>query len=754
MHMKCPFFACTIFALLTALAPAVAVEHSLPPANRSTPENDLPQLLNGVTKIATPGCPGLISVFGPQAFAIVAGKTGKDVYGAVVAATRFEKGRVVAFAHRGYFSADALGRDGTGRLMANCARWAAGDKQEPRIATWQQSDIKKFLQTQSLNVKELVTLDTAAAEADVLILDMHDLTPGQEKMLFSFVAQGGGLITGECPWGWRQLNSGKNLPTDLAANRLLMPMGLAFADGTVTQTTTDGFATAEAPNRLVHAFAALDLLAAQARGQAKYSKAELQQAVASVTAAARAIAPSDTILFPRLQQLATEFGGQAVPTPKIPLKDANGLARVFLALQMEDLAKLPLDQIKAHPSAASFPGAIPDGAARVTRELMIDSGTPAWHSTGLYAAPGEIIEISINRTSLTKGLAVRIGAHKDDIQHHDNWSRMPEITREWPIQETQTRIASPFGGLIYLVVPAGDKIGEFKVTVHNAVAAPLFVLGQTDTKDWCDRIRLLPGPWAELATKKIILTVPSETIRKTDDPAALLQFWDQVLDADAELSCRSKERERPERIVCDVQISVGYMHSGYPIMTHLDAAACMVDLAAMRKGQWGLFHELGHNHQSADWTFDGTGEVTCNLFTLYVFEKLCGKKPREANICLAVPQRAQSLKKYLAARDFSKWQHDPGLALLMYVQLQESFGWETVFKLFAEYRDLPKNERPRTDDEKRNQWMVRYSKAVGRNLGPFFEAWGVPTSEQAHKEISGLPAWMPADWPEEPAQIR
>ncbi len=189
-------------------------------------------------------------------------------------------------------------------------------------------------------------------------------------------------------------------------------------------------------------------------------------------------------------------------------------------------------------------------------------------------------------------------------------------------------------------------------------------------------------------------------------------------------------------------------------MTLLDAAARMTDLAVMRKGEWGLFHELGHNHQSGDLTFDGAGEVTVNLFTLYVFEKLCGKKPREANNCLAMPQRDQSLKKYLAARDFSKWQRDPGLALLMYVQLQEGFGWEPYIKLFAEYRDLPKSERPKNDDEKRDQWMVRFSKAVGKNLGPFFETWGVPTSEKARGEISGLPKWMPADWPEGHTHLR
>ena len=96
---------------------------------------------------------------------------------------------------------------------------------------------------------------------------------------------------------------------------------------------------------------------------------------------------------------------------------------------------------------------------------------------------------------------------------------------------------------------------------------------------------------------------------------------------------------------------------------------------------------------------------------------------------------------------FPRWKSDPFLALTMYHQLRTGFGWETYKKVFAQYRELPKTERPKTDDEKRDQWLVRYSRACGKNLGPFFEAWGVPTTESARKSIADLPGWMPADWP-------
>ena len=158
------------------------------------------------------------------------------------------------------------------------------------------------------------------------------------------------------------------------------------------------------------------------------------------------------------------------------------------------------------------------------------------------------------------------------------------------------------------------------------------MLGQTSVIDWQKKIRGRPGPWAELACDKLILTLPSAAIRGLDDPEPAMRHWVRVLDADATLAGRPLQHRSPERIRADRQISVGYMHSGYPIMTHLDVATRFADVAKLKTidGGWGLYHELGHNHQSADWTFPGTGEVTVNLFTMYTLETVCGISPAEA----------------------------------------------------------------------------------------------------------------------------
>ncbi len=72
-----------------------------------------------------------------------------------------------------------------------------------------------------------------------------------------------------------------------------------------------------------------------------------------------------------------------------------------------------------------------------------------------------------------------------------------------------------------------------------------------------------------------------------------------------------------------------------------------------------------------------------------------------------------------------------------------AFGWTPFTTVFTEYRNAPAGEHPQSDEEKRDQWLLRFSRTVGRNLGPFFQAWGVPTSEKARASITDLPAWMP-----------
>jgi hypothetical protein len=134
-----------------------------------------------------------------------------------------------------------------------------------------------------------------------------------------------------------------------------------------------------------------------------------------------------------------------------------------------------------------------------------------------------------------------------------------------------------------------------------------------------------------------------------------------------------------------------------------------------------------------------------NVLVLYVYDKVLGLRYDSGHDEIRDPRaRAERIRAHMAkGAPFAEWKEDPLLALMMYIQLYEGFGWEPFEKVFAEYRGLPDDERPKSDDDKRDQWLVRFSRASGRNLGPFFQSWGVPTSDKARASIANLPDWMP-----------
>jgi enhancin-like peptidase M60 family/peptidase M60-like protein len=696
---------------------------------------DVAAITSGVREVVAAGVPGPLSVFGPGAFAVVPAPQSGGGRAPLVAAARWGRGRVVAFGHTGYFSPAILRHPDTALLLRNAVRWS-GAKATPKIGCLGLARILPALRPFAARAYPRGALGRALSEVEVLCVAPTDLdTPAARRRVADFTKAGGGIVLAGLGWGWQQLNPSLRLTEDHPGNLLLSEAGLVWADGYTRRSSREGFKV-EPPGKLLAAGPALELLLAQSRGEVRPRPAALKEASRTVIMAGHAMPAGDTLLRPTLARLEAQGGGQRVPSAKAPLRAEEGLPRVLLSLQCARLARGEFQG--AHPAAAQFPGPVPKAAPRLRRRVTLDA-KPGWQSTGLYAAPGEVVRLSSPRA--IPSLRVRIGCHTDRLYHKESWRRAPEISLSRAMPGRSLAISNAFGGLIYLEAKVGT---QGAVTIEGAVAAPRYVLGQTDLAAWRETIRHHPAPWAELASDKIVVSVPSRHVRGLSDPQRLMAFWDRIADACADLAAIPRERARPERYVADVQISAGYMHAGYPIMTHLDAAEGMARFEVLSKAgnyTWGLFHELGHNHQESEWTFGGTGEVTCNLFTLYVLQEVCGvERPRAA---LYGAKRSRRLNAFFQGpRSFAKWKSDPFLALLQYMQLQEAFGWEPFKRVFRDYRALPHAERPRSDAERRDQWLIRFSRAVGINLGPFFETWGVPTSEAARASLRDLPDWL------------
>lgn len=704
------------------------------------PAEALQELTQGVREVATTGIPGPVVAFGPQAFSVVRARRDQNTLAPVVVATDSRGTRIVLWGHNGYFSRQVLAQRDTGVLMANSARWASRGGRIGVVAAPETADWLRQAGLQAAPIQLADSWDGLGA----LVLPVQNLSAAEERKVAQFLRQGGGLVSGGPAWGYLQLNPSVRID-EHPINRLTVPYGVAFADGMLETTIPGGFSVSAEPQPELHAEFALTSLS-----RPDMTQEQRVQAAATVIDTMRSLPATGVPFLDRLEATLRALPA-AVPRPDAPVRDSDPLARLAVTWDMLRLARTPPSRVEAHPSAHYFPGAVADDAPRVTETHTIDTRRPRWHSTGLYAVAGEPLTVTIPASAVGRGLSLRIGCHTDTIWHLNEWRRMPEITKSVRLDQARTVVGSAFGGLVYVDVPRGASLGTVEVQIAGAVKAPRYVHGRTSRQAW-RRIREYPAPWAELETNNIIVTVPSSEIRDLDDPISLMNLWDEGMDAIAWLAAVPKERESPERFVTDIQISAGWMHAGYPIMAFNRAAPSLLDPRTFLRERvydsWGPWHEVGHNHQSDLWTFDGTGEVTCNLFTLYAIEQIAGLTFRDAPHPALNQQEARERRRQFFARGapFDEWRRDPFLALGMYYLVVDEFGWNAIRDSFAAYQTMPEAQRPRTDDQKRDVWMVTLSRTIGRNLGPYFQVWGVPTSEQARAGIANLPPWMPAEF--------
>ena len=704
------------------------------------------KLLAGVAAVPKLGAPGPVAIWGALAFPVLAAGDGGKAETALVAAAGFGKGRIVLFGHNSYLAADGGNEASVGALLVNSVKWGT-QKQKPRVGT-NEAKSAAFLGSQKFDVKKIAGSPDKKAihDFDVLVLNAQSVTSEADgQAVLDFVKNGGGLIAGMTGWAFEQTSGGKRLNTGHGLNAALVAAGISFTDASGFGGKEKDFSPRTDLSPMMNAQAALDAMMRSQKGGAALTPEEFTQGSSAIQLALSAQPPGRSVF--QVAVLGALAGGTAaVPTVKKPLTQAkDSAARNRLGIETRVLKMANAADIKAHPAAKEFPGLAPADAPRVTREIAIHPNIPGWTSTGLWVNGGDPVTVKVPAAIAGKGFAVRIGCHSDTLYHLDKWERAPEITRSVPIETEVTVVANAFGGLVFIEVPDRAKgTPDFNVTISGAIEAPLFVLGRDDDAKWNSTIKLRKAPWAEFVCDKVILICPTANAHHVTNPTELMAFWTKVVDAQDEISNQAKERKRPERYVCDVQISAGYMHSGYPIMVPVSTADEMITFNKTKAPGWGFYHELGHNHQRGDFTFDGTGEVTNNVLGMYVFEYVLGRDPLTGHGEIAPAKLAQHLGAIRkAGNKFALWKSEPFLALTTYIQLVQAFGWESWRAYLHSFADPSFGPAPKSDDEKRDQFLVRYSKITKKNLGDFFDFWGIPVSSSAKAEVSNLERWMP-----------
>ncbi len=403
----------------------------------------------------------------------------------------------------------------------------------------------------------------------------------------------------------------------------------------------------------------------------------------------------------------------------------------------------------------------------VQDELRISVPPSPQFSTGLYAAPGELVIIDVPQNEYS--LSVQIGAWTDNLSSIQNAPRDPIIYSRSQLNPGRNYLRNLYGGHIYIF--AGRPIATpVNLSFTNVVKSPDFVLGQTDRATWEAAIRASCVPWLELRSANMIFVVPRQYCidRPFVDIQKAMQDWDDIINLDFyqweglsenPVDAIDKAPLLPWRVVMDIKPVVGYGHSGFPIVVQndyswFDGIGNVTNING--GGNWGVFHEVGHNNQQGTyWSWSTLGEVTCNIFSFKVADRLSAITPtawppKHPALATAIPGAITWASSAIGTRNFDGTDaaiNDPFARLTPFIQIMTKIpanwgypgqpsGWSFVTELYKKTRRS--NRISLTDQNKRDFVYETLCDFTRRDMRAFFRAWGITVSTISLNKMAGV----------------
>ena len=485
----------------------------------------------------------------------------------IAAASCSEKGRIFCMSQINFLSDSIFLSEDNSRLFYNVLIWLCNKTQliTPILLICDNSIFKESVsycfETQGISVM-MGDIDSDLSKHQVVIISSDvDLSNREiENKFTQYVKDGGGLICLYAP------------PADpdviqVPINTFLMQYGLSYTYCTLNRHPPNKMIVSVPSTfqmiKYIHLIPMADefnLISTQTEIDA----AQLDDLVASLRYHVLVCTEMQTPILNSVYQHAYCY-----------LKNTNynspeGLCPVLtqcimVVLIQDIIAKLPVEFITEAPEAKDFPGTCPPEAVS-NHELEVRLRDEMWISTGLWLPAGKVANI-VMHTGTTASLTIQIGAHTESLLTRQGpWKRWPVVYSTFDLSGTVTRVASPFGGIVYIAVQDLDPQEEHraKLTFDGFARHPKAVLGKPEvwqqTKDF-------GPPWAELYSKTVIFTLPTKDVERIENIDQSLEHIDDILTH--VVSFMSYTMNRPYRVVFDVQLATDTIESEYPIVLPL-----------------------------------------------------------------------------------------------------------------------------------------------------------------------------------------
>lgn len=656
--------------------------------------------------------------------------TGADASDVVFAVAEVGDGRVAVFSHGSYpdsiYKHLKIGEnEEIGSLCKNLVPWLLHDRE---------LDVEKMV-----GVKERTDLSSDILENGELIIWIGEADQGENFIpnLLGFLEKGGAVVCGATPWGFLQLFPGRSLES-MEMSNFVQNFGISFTADCLHL----GAGLTVEKNMAQFSNLRSAILECSPRIRRDFSKNE--HGGFGVIAKSLPYLPldgSDDILEVMAQVL--DGGEEPIPTKESPCTDKKSRALIVIA----DFLRRRGHLADNPPGIERFPG-IPTGEV-TTLDIGVPLDRSEYHPLGLYAPPGSPVMVFC-KSEVPKGASIIVGCHTDVNVNCKTWMRYPNISFRYPLSSGENYVTNIYGGGLYLhtTAPADNTI--LGIHVEGVIRAPFVNTTSRESLSEWEMRREFQVPWADLEDEHIMITLPSAWVKNIPNIRLVMKFWNTVVATHNELKGTDPRQRHKEWVVYDVQPHNGYMHAGNPIVATMNNPIdckdklheSILDIDRLRtEGDWGLFHELGHNMQDGAWCFDGTIEVTVNIFTLHAMERIVFVDPWHHPWLRG---QFEHMKSFLETKcGHQAWKENPGVALGLFAQLIFRFGFQPFNQFFRQYLTMPESDLPKSNEDKINQWIIRFSRIVGMNILPVFDFWAVPHTVE--KELEGLPLFLPDD---------
>ena len=114
-----------------------------------------------------------------------------------------------------------------------------------------------------------------------------------------------------------------------------------------------------------------------------------------------------------------------------------------------------------------------------------------------------------------------------------------------------------------------------------------------------------------------------------------------------------------------------------------------------------------------------------------------------------VMDRKNSFQKYFSKKpSYSDWKSNCEMALMTFAQLIKHFGWDAMYRFMSDFEADIKNNKealPKSNQDKIDQWVIRYSRIIQKNIKPQFELWGLPVSDAVLNDVNQFETFCPTE---------